>query len=59
MLNDPADPTTELAASPITDLAASAVQLHELFTAFTDAEFTEGQALRLLIGVMTAGASES
>lgn len=42
-------------ASPLTDLAAGAAQLHELFTSWMDAGFTEQQALRLLIGMITNG----
>lgn len=42
---------------PITDLAAGAAQLHELFTAYIQAGFTENQALRLLVGVLTSGIS--
>lgn len=40
-------------ASPLTDLAAGAAQLHELFTAYVAAGFTENQALRLVIGLLT------
>jgi hypothetical protein len=40
---------------PLTDLAAAAAQLHELFVSYVEAGFTEDQALRLIIGVITAG----
>ncbi|MFB7461293.1 hypothetical protein [Streptomyces sp. NPDC056188] len=42
---------------PITDLAAGAAQLHELFSAYTGAGFTQDQALRLIISIPTAGAT--
>lgn len=38
-MNEPVD--------PITAFAAAAVQLHEMFVAFVEAGFTEGQALEL------------
>lgn len=40
---------------PITDLAAGAAQLHELYVSYLNAGFTEHQALRLIIGILTAG----
>jgi hypothetical protein len=50
------EPTPE---SPITELAAGAAQVHELYTAYVDAGFTESQALRLVISILTAGAGGS
>lgn len=46
------EPTPE---PPITKLAAGAAQLHELYTAYVDAGFTEQQALRIIISILTAG----
>jgi hypothetical protein len=40
---------------PITDLAAGAAQLHELYTAYVAAGFTDIQALQLIIALLTAG----
>ncbi|MFJ2630852.1 hypothetical protein ACIO6U_02660 [Streptomyces sp. NPDC087422] len=40
--------------SPITELAAMAVQHHELYTAYVDAGFTENQALQMLISIIMA-----
>lgn len=37
----------------LTDLAAAAAQAHEMFLAFQEAGFTEEQAMRLVIAVMT------
>jgi len=37
---------------PITELAAAAAQLHELYTAYIDAGFTEPQAFDLIKTVM-------
>lgn len=39
--------------SPLTELAAAAAQLHELFVSYVNAGFTENQALRIVIGVIT------
>lgn len=47
MSNSPQDPLTEL--------AAGAVQLHELFLAQVEAGFTEPQAMQIVIAVLTAG----
>lgn len=47
MSNSPQDPLTEL--------AAGAIQLHELFLAQVEAGFTEPQAMQILIAVITAG----
>ncbi|MEU0818941.1 hypothetical protein [Streptomyces mirabilis] len=41
--------------SPLTELAALAVQNHELYTAYVAAGFTEPQAMQLLIAIVTAG----
>ncbi|MFF7142256.1 hypothetical protein ACFZB5_13540 [Streptomyces nodosus] len=40
--------------SPLTELAAMAVQNHELYTAYVHAGFTETQAMQLLIAIVTA-----
>jgi hypothetical protein len=37
---------------PITELAAAAVQLHELFRAYVDAGFTEPQAMQLCVALL-------
>lgn len=42
-------------SDPITELAQAAMQLHELFTAYVEAGFTEQQALYLVGKIMTAG----
>jgi hypothetical protein len=42
-------------SSPVTELAAAATQLHDLFVSYTTAGFTEGQVLRIVIGVITSG----
>lgn len=49
----PAVPDTP--QDPITNLAAGAAQLHELYTSYTGAGFTEDQALQLIIAILTAG----
>jgi hypothetical protein len=41
--------------SPITELAAGAAQLHELFTAQVQAGFTETQAMQIILAIVTAG----
>lgn len=41
--------------SPFTELAAAAVQLHEMFRAFLDAGFTEYQALQLAVAIIVRG----
>lgn len=40
---------------PITDLAAGAAQVHELYLAYVNAGFTEMQALHLVVAILTAG----
>lgn len=40
---------------PITDLAAGAAQLHELYESYIGAGFTDTQALQLVIAILTAG----
>lgn len=40
---------------PLTELAAAAVQQHELYRSWVDAGFTEEQALDLLKTIITAG----
>lgn len=47
-MNEPAD--------PITELAAAAVQLHELYEAFMEAGFTDRQALELVMTAMQGSA---
>lgn len=37
---------------PLTELAAAAVQQHELYRSWVDAGFTEEQALQLLAGII-------
>lgn len=45
---------------PITDLAAMATQLHELFEALMAAGFTESQAMQMMCVLITSGnASDS
>lgn len=44
---------------PISELAATAAQLHELFTACMSAGFTRGEALQIVIGTATARHPES
>ncbi len=41
-------------AAPFTELVVATVQQHELFRAWVEAGFTEDQALKLLIGILTA-----
>jgi hypothetical protein len=41
---------------PITELAAAAAQMHELFTAYTDAGFSHAEALQILIAIVTTAA---
>jgi hypothetical protein len=43
----------ETPQDPITDLAAGAAQVHELYVSYVDAGFTPDQALRLVIGILT------
>lgn len=38
---------------PITQLAAAAAQLHELYTAYLEAGFTEAQAFELTKAILT------
>ena len=39
---------------PITALAQGAAQLHELFTAYINAGFTDAEALQIIIAMVTA-----
>lgn len=48
-MGDPAD--------PITELAAAAVQLHEAYSAYVEAGFTEAQSFDLIKAILTAGMS--
>ncbi|GAA2803056.1 hypothetical protein [Streptomyces showdoensis] len=43
---------------PITQLAAAAAQLHELYLAYVNAGFSELQAFELVRAIMTAGLSQ-
>jgi hypothetical protein len=38
---------------PLTELAAAAVQQHELYRSWVDAGFTEDQAMILLVAILT------
>lgn len=40
---------------PFTPMAAAASQMHEMFLAYVEAGFTRDEALRLIIGIITAG----
>jgi len=42
---------------PLTELAAEAALHHEMFNAWTEAGFTEGQAIKLLAAIVTANAT--
>lgn len=42
---------------PITEMQAVAVQMHEMFTAYVDAGFTEEQAMRILLRFIANGAN--
>ncbi|MFF4403654.1 hypothetical protein [Streptomyces sp. NPDC001404] len=48
-MHDPAD--------PITELAQRAAEMHEMYTAFRDAGFTEDQALELVIAIVIQAGS--
>jgi TPP-dependent indolepyruvate ferredoxin oxidoreductase alpha subunit len=41
--------------TPSTELAAAAHQLHEAYTAYREAGFTEDQAFELVKAILTAG----
>lgn len=43
-------------ADPITEMAAAAAQLHELFTAYMEAGFSRMEALHLVSAILTANA---
>ncbi len=45
----------ELPPSPMSAVAMSAVQLHEMFRSFVAAGFNEGQALQFVLAVWTEG----
>lgn len=45
----------EMPQDPMTELAAGANQLHEIYKSYVDAGFTEAQALRLVCEVLRAG----
>lgn len=40
----------------LTDMAAAAIGLHELFTSYVDAGFTRGEALQMVMCILTAAA---
>jgi len=40
-------------ASPITQLAAAAIQLHELYRSYVTAGFTEEQAMQIILAIVT------
>ena len=42
-------------ADPLTDFAACAVQLHEAYTSFVAAGFTEAQAMQMVCAILTNG----
>ena len=48
----------QLPPDPVTTLAAAAHEVRELFESFTQAGFTEGQALFLVAEIVTKGASK-
>ncbi|MGW4825392.1 hypothetical protein ACWEP4_42605 [Streptomyces sp. NPDC004227] len=41
---------------PITNLAAGAAQLHELYSAYVDAGFTPDQAMQIVLTIISSGA---
>lgn len=41
--------------SPLTTVAAGAIQVHELFMSYVNAGFTRNEALQLIMLVMTSG----
>lgn len=43
---------------PMTELAAAASQLHELYQAYLDAGFTDGQAMRLVCEILRSSAQQ-
>jgi hypothetical protein len=40
---------------PLTELAAGAAQLHEVFLSYVGAGFSEAQAMQIVIAVLAAG----
>ena len=40
---------------PMTELEAGAAQVHELYQAYLTAGFSEQQAMRLVVAIVTAG----
>jgi hypothetical protein len=44
----------DMPADPVTDLAAGAAQLHELYEAYVAAGFTQAQATQLVCTVLRA-----
>jgi len=49
------EPCDDEMRSPLTRLAQGAAELHEMYTAFKDAGFTEDQALELVKTVIWKG----
>lgn len=45
----------DMPQDPMTELAASAHQLHELFVAYVNSGFTEQQAMRLVCAILQGG----
>lgn len=45
----------DMPQDPMTDLAASASQLHELYQAYVDAGFSEAQSMQLVCEIIRAG----
>lgn len=45
----------EMPPSPVSPVAAGAVQVHELFMAYVNAGFTRAEALQLTMSIMHAG----
>lgn len=46
-------------SDPITDLAAGAVQIHELYESFVTAGFSEAQAMQLVCTIIRPRADDS
>lgn len=44
---------------PLTGLAESVAQQHEMFTAYVEAGFTRPEALKIIIAMLTAGMGNS
>ena len=44
---------TEMPADPFTGLMAAATGVHEMYSGFVDAGFTDAQAMQLVIAIIT------